>query len=126
MRHGTLDQVRRHLLPSVGTCQLEDIVSQVPITTTSSRLTGIHSIGPQQLISIFDGLCYVNAAIGEGVDSIPLVQIGTVSVERQVMILVVMPNAVKLFYEWDTGFLQDLLLTDTRALEDEGSAVRAG
>ena len=96
------------------------------ITSDVSRLTGIHSIGPQQFVSILDRLCDVHAAIGEGIDGVPLVQIGTVSVERQVMILVVMPNAVKLFYEWDTGFLQDLLLTDTRALEDEGSAVRTG
>jgi len=88
-------------------CSTELWTKSVNIFFRRSELArGIHSIGPQQLISIFDGLCYVNAAIGEGVDSIPLVQIGTVSVERQVMILVVMPNAVKLFYEWDTGFLK--------------------
>jgi hypothetical protein len=124
MQHGILDQERRHLLPLVGTCQLEDDVSQLFITIDKLILTGIHGIGPQQLVGVLDGLRHVNAAVGEGIDSVPLVQVGAVSVKRQVVVLVVMPDAVKLFHEWNTGSFQNLLLADTRALEDERRAVR--
>lgn len=82
------------------------------------RLTGIHGIGSQKLVSVLNGLRHVNATIGEGIDSVSLVQIGAVSVERQVMVLIVVPDAVKLFYKWDTSSFQYLLLADTRALKD--------
>ena len=82
------------------------------------RLTSIHGIGPQKLVSVLDGLRHVNAAIREAIDSVSLVQIGAVSVERQVVVLVVVPDAVKLFYKWDTSSFQYVLLADTRALKD--------
>jgi len=105
MQHGTLDQERRLLPPLVGTFQLEEFVSYCPVTIDAPRLTGIHGIGPQQLIGIFDGLRYVDAAIGEGIDGVPLVQISAVSVERQMVVLVVVSDTVELLYKWDTRSL---------------------
>lgn len=101
MQHETPDQERQLLLPSVGTFQLEELISHTSVTKDAIRLTSVHSIGAQKLVSILDSLRHINAAIGEGIDSVPLVQISAVSVERQVMILVVVPDAVKLLYKWD-------------------------
>lgn len=69
----------------------------------TSILTGIHSVGSQQLVGVLDGLRDVYAAIGESIDGIPLVQIGTVSVKREVVVLIIMANTVELFDKWDTG-----------------------
>jgi hypothetical protein len=105
MQHGTLDQERRLLPPLVGTSQLEEFIRYFITTIDTRRLTSIHSIGSQQLVSILDGLRHVNAAIRECINSVPLVQIGAVSVQRQVVILVVMSDTIELLYEWDTGSL---------------------
>ena len=69
----------------------------------TSILTGIHSVGSQQLVGVLDGLRDVYAAIGECIDGISLVQIGTVSVKREVVVLIIMANTVELFDKWDTG-----------------------
>lgn len=62
MLHGTLDQERRHPLPLVGTFQLEKLVSYRSRARDIRRLTSIHGIGSQKLVSIFDRLRHVNTS----------------------------------------------------------------
>ena len=89
------------------------------------ELTSIHSISSKQLMTVANAVLNVEPPICQGIDGICRLQISPVSVQSQMMVLIVVTNAFNGLDNWDASTFQDLWLTDTRSLQDQRSGVGA-
>jgi hypothetical protein len=70
-----------------------------------------------------DSFLQIEATIGEGIDRLVGRQTRSIGVKCQVVVLVIVANAGEFLDHWDTRALQDLCITDARALQDQRRSV---
>lgn len=76
-------------------------------------------------MTVANAVLNVEPPICQGIDGICRLQISPVSVQSQMMVLIVVTNAFNGLDNWDASTFQDLWLTDTRSLQDQRSGVGA-